>query len=53
MTKNQTNNIGKLLVENAVAITPIVIEVGRAWLEGRGRNGSSSSRKRKPKSKAG
>lgn len=51
MTKKQTNNIGKLLVEIAVAITPIVIEAARRWLEGRGRGGNSSRRNGNRKSK--
>ena len=52
MTTKQTNNIGKLLTEIALAITPIVLEEGRRWLERRRHTGNATPRKRNPKPKA-
>lgn len=52
MTKNQTTNIGKLLVEIALAITPIVLEEGRRWLARRSRAGNVAPRSGNPKPKA-
>jgi len=49
MSRKQTNDIGKVLTEIAIAVTPIIFEIVRGWIQGDGRTGRSTTPKRKPK----
>jgi len=49
MSRKQQNDIGKVLLEIAIAVTPIILETGRRWLQSDDRIETSPASKRKPK----
>jgi hypothetical protein len=51
MSKKQPNDIGKVLMEIAIAVTPIIFEIVRGWIQGDDRTGTSTTPKRKPRHK--
>jgi len=51
MTKKESSNLGQLLKEIALAITPIVLEKGLNWLESRQRAENPAPPRKRPKAK--
>ena len=51
MSRKQPDDIGKVIMEIAIAVTPIIFEIARKWIQGDDHSETSTAPRRKTKRK--